>query len=284
MEAPFPSFDPEGEAAAPTGQARLRDIPLRAIFPSLLTLLAIALGMTAMRLAAEERFEPAIAALVFAALLDGIDGRVARFLKSTSRFGAQLDSLADFVNFGVAPALVIYFALLDGLGSIGWIAALVFAICVCLRLARFNVMLDMPGRPDWQKGYFVGIPAPAAAMVVMAPVYLLLLGVPDSIPFDVLTLAYVLGVGLLTVSTLPTYSGKEFGSRIPRKAVLPLLLAAIVYVAFLLSHPWQTLIVCVAAYFLAIPFAWKSWRTQDARQRAIDETAAREQEAQGETG
>ena len=136
--------------------------------------------MTAIRLAFEDRYGWRWPAIVFAAMLDGIDGRVARLLKGTSRFGAELDSLADFVNFGVAPALILYFWDLHELKSAGWIAAMVFAICAGLRLARFNVMIDDPNRPAWAANFFVGMPAPAGAITVLLPIYAVFLGLPRS--------------------------------------------------------------------------------------------------------
>jgi len=255
VEPPFPPFEPEPADR----HRRLRDIPVRVIFPSVLTLLAIASGITAIRFAAEARIGPAVAAIILAALLDALDGRVARYLKSTSRFGAELDSLADFVNFGVAPALIVYFALLDGLRSFGFIAALIYAICVCLRLARFNVMLDSPG-PKWRGAFFTGVPAPAGAGLVMLPVYLRLLGLPDSIPLDFVAAIYTVGVGLLMVSTLPTWSGKDFMHSIPRAQVLTVLIVAVGFFAFLVSYTWHTLVACVIAYFAAMPFAYRDWR------------------------
>ena len=141
----FPPFDP----APPPFRRRFKAIPVRTLLPNLITLLALCAGLTAIRVAVEDKLDLALAAIVFAALLDGIDGRIARMLKGTSRFGAELDSLADFVNFGVAPALILYFWGLHELKSAGWIAALVFAICAGLRLARFNVMIDDPNKPIW---------------------------------------------------------------------------------------------------------------------------------------
>src|SRR3954466_1583790 len=158
-------FDPDrmrdrmrDHMAAP--RRRLRAIPVRTLVPNLITLLALCAGLTAIRLSVEDKLEWAVAAIVFAALLDGIDGRVARMLKGTSRFGAELDSLADFVNFGVAPALILYFWGLHELGNAGWIAAMVFAISTGLRLARFNVMIDDPNKPAWAGKFFLGVPAP----------------------------------------------------------------------------------------------------------------------------
>src|SRR3974390_3731531 len=158
---PYFPFDSN---AAVGRRRRFRLIPVRMLLPNLVTLLALCAGLTAIRLAIEEKLEWAVAAIVFAALLDGIDGRIARLLKGTSRFGAELDSLADFVNFGVAPALILYFWGLHDLHSLGWIAALAYAICAGLRLARFNVMLDDPSRPAWAANYFVGVPAPPRAL------------------------------------------------------------------------------------------------------------------------
>src|SRR5467141_2015274 len=171
----FPPFEPDRNEPR---RRRFRSIPVRTLVPNVITLLALCAGLTAIRLAVEDRLGWALAAIVFAAMLDGIDGRVARMLKGTSRFGAELDSLADFVNFGVAPALILYFWELHELKSAGWIAALVFAICAALRLARFNVMIEDPNRPAWAANYFVGVPAPAGAITVLLPIYAQFLGMP----------------------------------------------------------------------------------------------------------
>ncbi len=258
MEAPFPPFDPDGERPARSG--RLRDIPLKAIFPNLLTLLAICLGLTAIRLATEQRFEPAVAAIILAAILDGLDGRVARFLKSVSRFGAQMDSLADFVNFGVAPAMLLYYWTLAEADSVGWIATLIYVICVCLRLARFNVMLDQPGQPKWQKDFFVGVPAPAGAMVVLLPVYLGHTGATWLREHPYAISIYTLAIALLVISSLPTWAGKEIGRRIRRDLVLPLMIAAVLLVAVLLSYPWKTLAAVTTVYLVGLPAGYLYWR------------------------
>jgi len=267
MENPFPPFDPDGvqatSAQAGNGQ-RLREMPLRAVLPSLITLLAIAAGMSAIRFAAENRFELAVVCIIFAAFLDGIDGRVARLLKSASRFGAELDSLADFVNFGVAPAMLLYFTLLEQAGALGWIATLIFAICGCLRLARFNVQLDQATRPAWQSHFFIGAPAPAGAMLVLAPVYVQLLGLEASPAFAAVSAFYVIGVGLLMISRWPTWSGKDFGRRVPRAQVLPLLIAIVTFVALLFSYPWATLLTCIALYFAMLPLSLRDYRRRSA--------------------
>src|SRR3954471_4948427 len=150
----FPPFEPDRPGSR---RRRFKAIPVRTLLPNLITLLALCAGLTAIRLSMEGKLEWALAAIVFAGVLDGIDGRVARMLKGTSRFGAELDSLADFVNFGVAPALILYFWGLHELKSAGWIAGMVFAICTGLRLARFNVMIDEPEKPAWAGNFFVGV-------------------------------------------------------------------------------------------------------------------------------
>src|ERR1700674_1653640 len=176
---------------------RFRRIPVRTLAPNVITLLALCAGLTGIRMAFEGSYTFALAAIVFAAILDAIDGRLARFLKGTSRFGGELDSLADFVNFGVAPALIIYFWGLHDLKSAGWIAAMAFAICAALRLARFNVMIDDPDKPAWANNFFVGVPAPAGAITVLLPIYLVFLGVPHSAFLTWLTLLYTLGMASL---------------------------------------------------------------------------------------
>src|SRR5215470_19649306 len=168
------------EYKTPEGRRRrFRPIPVRMLVPNVITLLAICAGLTAIRLSTEGKVEWAVAAIVVAAVLDGIDGRVARMIKGQSKFGAELDSLADFVNFGVAPGLILYFWSLHELKSAGWIAAMVFAICGGLRLARFNVAIEDPNRPAWASLFFVGVPAPAGAITVLLPLYMHFLDLPN---------------------------------------------------------------------------------------------------------
>src|ERR1700751_6304421 len=201
---------------------RFRRIPVRTLVPNVITLLALCAGLTAIRMAFENRYVLALAAIVFAAVLDGVDGRIARLLKGTSGFGAELDSLADFVNFGVAPGLILYFWGLHQLKSAGWIAAMVFAICAGLRLARFNVMIDDPNRPVWAGNFFTGMPAPAGAITVLLPIYIEFLGLPKLAVVAPVTLVYTLIIAFLMVSKLPVYSGKKLGTRVPPDMVLPL--------------------------------------------------------------
>ena len=251
-------------------------MPFRVIAPNLITLMALCLGLTAIRLAYEGRFEPAVIAIVVAAVLDGVDGRVARLLKGTSRFGAELDSLSDFLNFGVAPALLLYSFVLHDLRSLGWIAALVFAIAMSLRLARFNVMLDDPNRPEWKKDFFVGVPAPAGALTVLLPLYLHFLDVPKGSATAPLTLVYVVVIALLVVSTLPTYSGKTMGKRVPRDWVLPIFVITATFFGLLVSFPFAMLAALSVVYLAAIPFTIARYRALERAGSAVAPAPAEE--------
>lgn len=248
--------------ATGSGPKQRRQVPVRLLLPNFVTLLALCAGLTAIRFTFEGRFEIAIYAIIFAAALDGIDGRVARLLRSTSRFGAQLDSLADFVNFGVAPAVMLYVWSLTDLGSIGWIAALIVACSAALRLARFNAAMEGPKKAAWQSAYFVGVPAPAGAVIVLLPLYLEFLGVPHGIWTAPLTLVYVVMIAALMVSRVPTWSGKLIGRVIPRDLVAPLLITLVIVVGLLFSFTWLALAIGVFAYLAAIPLSWRAWRDQ----------------------
>jgi CDP-diacylglycerol--serine O-phosphatidyltransferase len=251
---------------APTGGRRMfGQVPVRYLLPNIITLLAVCMGVTAIRLGIEGRYELAVAAVIFAGVLDAMDGRIARFLKSASRFGAELDSLADFVNFGVVPAMLIYMWSLSALKNLGWIFALGLAICCALRLARFNVALDDPDKPAWKVSFFTGIPAPAGAFLAMAPMYLGFMGFiedgHEAAPYVLLWIALVSGG---VISRIPTFSGKGFGKRVRSDLVLPIL-AAIVFGAVLLtSYPWETLTVLVTVYVVLIPFGIRSYRRHEA--------------------
>lgn len=258
MSTIFPPFDPDDRQPRRRVH-QLRSIPVRSIVPNLVTLLALCAGLTSIRMSIELRFDAAFLAIFIAAFLDGIDGRVARLLKSTSRFGAELDSLTDFLNFGVAPAVLLYVWALDELRSVGWIAAMIFAICGALRLARFNVAIDDPNRPEWHANYFTGIPAPAGAMTVLLPFYLEQVGVPHGMLTAPIVLVYTLVIGLLMISNVPAWSGKLVGKRIPRESVLPIFVLVVIYVALLLSFPFETLAICTLIYLGLLPVSWTTY-------------------------
>ncbi|HSP23848.1 MAG TPA: phosphatidylcholine/phosphatidylserine synthase, partial [Saliniramus sp.] len=248
----FPPFAPDPDEPR---RRRFKPVPFRVLAPNLITLLALCLGLTAIRLAYEERLELAIYAILVAAVLDGIDGRVARLLKGATRFGAELDSLSDFVNFGVAPALVLYSFSLHEMGGMGWIVALVFAIASCLRLARFNAMLEDPHRPEWQKNFFVGVPAPAGAIAALLPISLHFVGVPIVDAAAPVVAVFLLAIAFLMVSTVPTYSGKKVGARVPRSWVLPLFVISVAVAGLLLTFTFEMLALTTLAYLAFIPFS-----------------------------
>jgi CDP-diacylglycerol---serine O-phosphatidyltransferase len=240
---------------------RFRPIPVRMLVPNVITLLAICAGLTAIRLSTEGRMELAVAAIVFAAVLDGLDGRVARMIKGQSKFGAELDSLADFVNFGVAPGLILYFWQLHDLNNGGWIAAMVFAISGGLRLARFNATMDDPNKPAFAANYFTGVPAPAGAILVLLPIYLAFLGMPT--PPAMLTALYTLLIAFLMVSRLPVFSGKTVRLRVPPEMVLPVFVSTIFFIALLIGYPWHILSALTVLYLLSLPLGWKSYRDHE---------------------
>ncbi len=275
-------FQPLDPAPPPLRRRRFKAIPVRLLLPNLITLLALCAGLTAIRMAVENNIQLALAAIVFAALLDGIDGRVARMLKGTSRFGAELDSLADFVNFGVAPALILYFWGLHELKSAGWIAALVFAICAGLRLARFNVMIDEPDRPLWAGNFFTGIPAPAGAITVLLPIYLDLLGLPVNLVVVWVAFLYTLTIALLMVSRLPVFSGKRVGKRVPPEMVLPVFVVVVLFFALLISYPWAVLSAGTLAYLVCLPLGWLSYREYQRKDAAAVSVGATGAGAAGE--
>ncbi|QUS39386.1 CDP-diacylglycerol--serine O-phosphatidyltransferase [Tardiphaga alba] len=264
---------PDQSQTPDTRRRRFRTIPIRMLVPNLITLLAICAGLTAIRLSTEGRMELAVAAIVFAAVLDGVDGRIARMIKGQSKFGAELDSLADFVNFGVAPGLILYFWQLHDLSNVGWIASMVFAIAGSLRLARFNATMDDPDKPAFAANFFTGMPAPLGAITVMLPVYLSFLDVPK--PPAVVTTAYVLVIAFLMVSRLPVFSGKAVNMRVPRELVLLISASVVLFVALLIGYPWHMLSLISVFYLATLPFGWKSYRQHERALAA--QTAASEQ-------
>ncbi len=248
------------------GQGKLKTLSFNKIIPNIVTLLALSAGLTSIRFGLRGEFESAVLAIFLAAVLDGIDGRIARMLKGTSKFGAELDSLSDFISFGVAPAVILYMWTLQGAGGIGWALSLLLAVCAALRLARFNTMLGEPDPPSWAHNYFVGVPAPAAAFLVLLPMVM-------SFHFDsgFFNSPWVVGVFVITVSFLmvsrvPTYSFKRF--RVPAIWVLPLMIVVGLLAAFLVTEPWATLGVIGLIYLAGIPFSMRSYRGLQARAAA----------------
>lgn len=261
-------YDALGERLAPR-RRRFRAVPIRVVIPNLVTLAALSMGATSIRFAFEGKFETAVLAIIVAAILDGLDGRLARALRGTSRFGAELDSLADFVDFGVAPALILYASSLHRIPSFGWFAALVFIIAAALRLARFNTMLEDPDRPAWHANFFTGMPAPAGAIVGLLPLYVQLssfVAPGTRLPVG-LDIGFVILVAFLMASRIPFFSGKRIG-RIPREWFMAILFAVAVTLLLLATFPMEMMIGLSIVYLATTPFAIRRWRRYD-REEAI---------------
>ena len=239
-------------------RGRLRGFSINRLIPNVLTLAALCSGLTAIRFALQGEMRLAVIAIIVAAIFDALDGRVARRLGVTSRFGAELDSLSDFLCFGVAPALVLYLASLREVGSLGWMVVLMFPICSALRLARFNTALvsDTPP-PAWTGQFFTGVPAPAGALLALMVSF----EIEAAWPRHALVVGVVLVVvGGLMVSRLPTFSFKK--GRVPRHLVLPALLGAALVMTVIASSPWIGLSLLGLGYMALIPFSWVAYRRQ----------------------
>jgi CDP-diacylglycerol---serine O-phosphatidyltransferase len=237
-----------------------RELSLRSLIPNVVTTLSLCLGLWAIRLGFDGQFAAAVLVIIAATFLDALDGSLARLLKSTSKLGGELDSLADFLSFGVAPVLVLYsWAFAQGPG-LGWIAILAYSICSAMRLARFNVMMleEGPELPLWQKGFFVGVPAPAGAGIAMLPFYLHFSGLFSFDDYPIALATYIGAVAFLMVSTFPSFSLKKL--RLKRKYILVTLVLVAVTIAFLQAHLWVTLTILSFLYLLSIPIACMKFR------------------------
>ncbi|MEH6632668.1 MAG: phosphatidylcholine/phosphatidylserine synthase [Halopseudomonas aestusnigri] len=237
---------------------RLHGFSVNRLIPNAITLMAMCSGLSAIRFALEKDWQLAVAGIVLAMVLDGLDGPVARLMKGTSEFGAQLDSLADFVNFGVTPAIVIYLWAMDGSGGLAWAVSLFFAICCGMRLARFNTGLLDENPPPWATKFFTGIPAPCGAGLILLPLALSFELGDEFFRTPLLNGGMLILVGTLFVSTIPTYSSKRI--RIPRRYVGLVLLGVAICIMLLVSTPWVSLSIAGIGYLLSIILAQFSYR------------------------
>jgi CDP-diacylglycerol--serine O-phosphatidyltransferase len=248
---------------------RPRNQPLLHLVPNLFTILGLCAGLTAMRYALDGRWELAVALIVVAGVFDGLDGRSARLLKITSKLGAELDSLADFLSFGVAPAVIVYLWTVRDVRGIGWALAMLLATCCALRLARFNAEIDQPERPRWSLYFFTGVPAPAGAGLAILPLILWLGTGLDLFRSWWLNAVNLLFVACMMVSRVPTLSAKRL--RVRPELVLPTLLGAGLVIALFVAHPWLTLSGVGVAYLASLPvgvWAARRMRLRDEAQRA----------------
>ena len=249
---------------------RLRELPVNSLIPNILTVLALCAGMSAIRFAMQERWELAVAAIIVAGILDGLDGRMARLLKGATKFGAELDSLSDFIAFGVAPALVIYMWSTEALGGVGWVAGLAYSTCCALRLARFNTALEDPDRPGWANLFFSGMAAPAGAFIALLPLTVSFQIGDGFLREPALMALWLLAVAFMMISRIPTYSFKRV--RVKREMVLPLLVVVGIVAAVLASYPWFVLSILGVSYLGSIPFSYRAQQRFAEMQPAIDET------------
>lgn len=233
---------------------RRESLPFQHLLPNLVTIIGLCAGLSSIRFTIEGRFELAAGLVIFAAVIDGLDGLIARRLKATSEIGAELDSLSDFLCFGVAPAVLVFRFALTGDPGMGWMFALVFAICCCLRLARFNVSRDAPPDPAALDGaHFVGVPAPAGAMMGLLPVFATFGGLADAREAPLVVALWLGLVGLLMVSRLRTLSPK--GLRVPRDKARYVLVGAAFVVGLIFSRFWLLLVVLTLAYAATLVWA-----------------------------
>jgi len=249
---------------------RLPDHSINRLIPNMLTLFSLCAGLTSIRFALLERWEYAIVAIVIAAVFDALDGRIARILDSSSKFGAELDSLSDFVSFGVAPSMVLFLWSMQDVKGVGWALTLMFSSCMALRLARFNTKLDNADLPAWTSRFFTGVPAPAGAGLVLMPLIAWLQYGSDTLRSPWLVGLIVFVVAGLLVSRLPTFSFKRL--RVTQAWVLPTMLVAVVYASFLISEPWATLLFTLFAYIGTMPVSYRTYRRLQ-RQRAANPSA-----------
>ena len=243
---------------------RFQNLSINRMIPNILTLLALSAGLTAIRFALDGRWEHSALAIVAAGILDALDGRIARLLKGSSKFGAELDSLSDFVCFGVSPALILYLWTLHNAGRLGWVLVMLFTICCGLRLARFNVMLEDPDSPPWKARFFTGVPAPMGGLLALLPMVFSFQVGEDFFRQPWIAGAFLLVLAGMMVSTIPTYSFKNV--KISRRWVLPTMLITGALAVFLINAPWMTLSAIGIAYIASIPFSFRDHRSLETAQ------------------
>ena len=225
----------------------------RVILPNMLTLIGVCIGLTSIRFAIDGRYEFAVIAIILAALIEGLDGRIARLIKGTSKVGKELDSLTDMISFGVAPAFIMYFWKLNTLGRFGWLLCLVYVICVALRLARFNVNTGQA--PSWRDNFFEGVPSPAGGILVLTP---LIFSITNfnliQINYEVVVPIFFIATSLLLISKFPSYSFKKIV--IQRKATIFLLFSIVLFFGLLLIYPFNVMFISVLIYLVALPISF----------------------------
>ena len=225
----------------------------RVILPNMLTLIGVCIGLTSIRFALDGKFEFAIIAIIFAALIDGLDGRIARLIKGTSKVGKELDSLTDMISFGVAPAFIMYFWKLNTLGRFGWLICLIYVICVALRLARFNVNSNQ--EPSWRDNFFEGVPSPAGGILVLTPLIVSITSFDYiTLNYDIIVPAFFIVTSLLLISKFPSYSFKKIV--IQRKTTIFLLFGIVLFFGLILIYPFNVIAISSIIYLFMLPISF----------------------------
>jgi len=225
----------------------------RMILPNMLTLIGVCIGLTSIRFALDGKFELAIIAIIFAAVIDGLDGRIARLIKGTSKVGKELDSLTDMISFGVAPAFIMYFWKLNTLERFGWLLCLVYVICVALRLARFNINSNQ--EPSWKDNFFEGVPSPAGGILVLTPLIISLSGFEFyKLNYEVIVPIFFVATSFLLISKFPSYSFKKIV--IPRKSTIFLLFGIVLFFGLLLIYTFNVIAISAIIYLLLLPISF----------------------------
>ena len=243
----------------------------RMILPNMLTLIGVCIGLTSIRFALDEKYEFAIIAIIFAALIDGLDGRIARLIKGTSKVGKELDSLTDMISFGVAPAFIMYFWKLNTLGRFGWLLCLIYVICVALRLARFNINSNQ--EPSWKDNFFEGVPSPAGGILVLTPLIFSTSGFDFiNLNYDVITPLFFIITSFLLISKFPSYSFKKIV--IPRKTTIFLLFGIVLFFGLVLVYPFNVISISAIIYLLMLPISfihYQKLKKQNEGHNSLDE-------------
>ncbi|WP_440913280.1 CDP-diacylglycerol--serine O-phosphatidyltransferase [Candidatus Pelagibacter sp.] len=243
----------------------------RVILPNMLTLIGVCIGLTSIRFALDGRYEFAIIAIIIAAVIDGLDGRIARLIKGTSKVGKELDSLTDMISFGVAPAFIMYFWKLNELGRFGWLVCLIYVICVALRLARFNV--NTGGEPSWRDNFFEGVPSPAGGILVLTPLIFSMSSIEVfKIDYAIIVPIFFIVTSFLLISKFPSYSFKKIV--IQRKATIFLLFGIVLFFGLLLIYPFNVISVSALIYLTMLPisfFHYQKLKKQNEGQNYDDE-------------
>ena len=225
----------------------------RVILPNMLTLIGVCIGLSSIRFALDEKFEFAIIAIIFAALIDGLDGRIARLIKGTSKVGKELDSLTDVISFGVAPAFIMYFWNLNELGRFGWLLCLVYVICVALRLARFNVNSNQ--EPSWKDNFFEGVPSPAGGILILTPLIVSLTGFDYfELNYNLIVPVFFVIISILLISKFPSYSFKKIV--IPRRTTIFLLFGIVLFFGLLLVYTFNVIAISSVIYLFLLPISF----------------------------